>query len=164
MKNKKVKGIFIAVLLVLLIAAAWIAVSVTVKNKELDMISSIYYWGNDGSMALSNYSYSAVLEDDAVKITVMRKGSDEELTFKEDAAFLERLTEIANKYEIGSWDGFEKYDRNVMDGSSFSLSIYTESGQEIDARGYMKYPKNYGEAMEEIKCLFDEIYNGEYTK
>lgn len=163
MKKKKLKLLFVVSAAIMLVVI-WILAGDPGIGQKLDRISSIQYWGNDGSMAFSNYRYSAILENDTVKITIVRKGYDSEFIFTEDPAFLERITEVANEYEIGKWDGFEKYDRSAMDGKSFSLSIYTESGQEIDARGYMKYPKNYDVAMDKIKALFDEVYFKSYPE
>lgn len=74
-----------------------------------------------------------------------------------DEPVLEQLGEIAGKYRMDRWDGFDKSSANVMDGSSFSLSITLADGTTVSARGSNKFPDGYGDAEREICTLFEEL-------
>ena len=54
-------------------------------------------------------------------------------------------------------NGFNKSDRYVLDGNSFSLSISMNNDEYVSASGYMKWPKNYKEVKEELITFFSTI-------
>nr|MBQ6242864.1 hypothetical protein [Lachnospiraceae bacterium] len=67
------------------------------------------------------------------------------------------IEELFKQYDVGSWNGFDKNNKGVLDGRSFSLSVKMAEGQEIYARGYMKWPKNYSEVAGALKALMQEL-------
>ena len=70
---------------------------------------------------------------------------------------LERIEKVLKDNHVEKWNGFNKNDKNVLDGDSFSMSITTREGEEIDAHGYMKWPTNYGEVKTELDKIFEDI-------
>ena len=72
---------------------------------------------------------------------------------------VKEIESILEKYNISKWNGFNKTDKNVLDGNSFSLYITTEDDKQIEASGYMKWPDNYGLVKKELDNIFMEIYN-----
>jgi len=52
---------------------------------------------------------------------------------------------------------FDKVDKDVLDGNSFSLSINFGEDKSISAHGYMKYPSGYREKTDSIKYWFSKI-------
>ena len=46
----------------------------------------------------------------------------------------------------------------MLDGNSFSLSVYMGE-EEIDASGYMRWPKNYADFKDAVRQLFDDAAN-----
>lgn len=70
-----------------------------------------------------------------------------------DEAFVQKLTDICNAHKISRWDGFHKSDKNVLDGSGFSLNVTYEGGGKISAGGYMRYPRGFSEFRDEINTL-----------
>ena len=54
-------------------------------------------------------------------------------------------------------DGVKVSDKNVLDGSSFSISINFGEDKNISAHGYMMYPSGYREKTDSIKLWFFEI-------
>ena len=70
---------------------------------------------------------------------------------------VKELENILNKYKVGRWNGFNKSDRYVLDGNSFSLSISMNNDEYVSASGYMKWPKNYKEVKEELITFFSTI-------
>lgn len=74
---------------------------------------------------------------------------------KEDIKAIEN---ILNKYSVCFWDGFNKTDKNVLDGNSFSFTLTFDNNNEIHSYGYMMYPKNYREVKEELINIFIKYY------
>ncbi len=123
-------------------------------------VTSFSYFNGGGMMMNSGCNYDAVLEDGKAKLKIRAEGiSDEDaLMCEEDAAFMDRLSEIVKKHGMGKWNGFSKSDTGVLDGSSFSLSVLMDNGKSISAHGYMVYPDGYRDAAAEIDALFMEVY------
>ena len=71
---------------------------------------------------------------------------------------LKKLEDILNKYEIYKWDGFNKSNKNVLDGNDFHFSVHLKDGTSISASGYMSWPKNYREVSSEISNLFNGLF------
>lgn len=74
-----------------------------------------------------------------------------------DEPVLEQLGEIAGKYCLDRWDGFDKNNKHVMDGNNFSLSVTLADGKTISARGSNSFPDGYGDAKQEICELFEYL-------
>lgn len=70
------------------------------------------------------------------------------------------IEDIFKKYEVNNWDGFDKVDKDVLDGNSFSFFVKFSNGDSISSSGYMRYPKNYGY----VKNKLDEIFMNLYYK
>ena len=132
------------------------------KKVELDEITYFCLSETTGNGAYSQCFYEAELVGDTVNILIKMNGSNTGHTFTAQPEFMHKLTETANAYNVGSYDGFDKADKRVLDGDSFSLAIKTSGGQEVKASGYMKYPENFREAMTAITLPFDEIYYEAY--
>ncbi len=104
------------------------------------------------------YKFNHKVKDNWYKISVKEYGVSEEdaKLIEVDEEFRDKLEAIIDKYKVKSWDGFNKSDKNVLDGDSFSLSIHYPSGS-VSAHGYMSWPKNYRDFRNEIDELFGEI-------
>ena len=74
-----------------------------------------------------------------------------------DEPILEQLGEIAGKYRLDWWDGFDKSNNRVSDGSRFSLSVELADGSTISARGNNQFPDGYTDAKGEICALFEDM-------
>jgi hypothetical protein len=64
-----------------------------------------------------------------------------------------------NEHEVARWNGFDKNNRNVLDGNSFTLSVTMENGKDIHAHGYMKWPKGYQETKAALDGFFAQYLN-----
>ena len=51
----------------------------------------------------------------------------------------------------------KKYDKDVLDGSSFNLYVKTDNDLSVEASGYMKWPKNYREVRGELESFFKSL-------
>lgn len=72
---------------------------------------------------------------------------------------VKELEDILRKYKVEKWDGFQKYNKHILDGSSFIMHIYMEDNTTIGASGYMKFPNNFAEVSKELGNYFKEIYD-----
>ena len=70
---------------------------------------------------------------------------EDKQTTEIDKEDVKELIDKLNEYNIGSWNGFQKSDKYVLDGDSFHLYLDDEDDYHISASGYMMWPKNYGE-------------------
>ena len=71
--------------------------------------------------------------------------------------YLKEIMELINKYEIEKWDGFNQYDPDVLDGTSFSLKIKYRDGRVIYARGENSFPEHYHDFYNEFNLLINII-------
>ena len=73
---------------------------------------------------------------------------------------LEKMKEleiILNQYNVSELNGFNKTDKNVLDGDSFSFSLRMENNKGISASGYMKWPENYKNVVRELETFFGNL-------
>ena len=76
--------------------------------------------------------------------------------YKIDNKDIKLLEDKLTELNISSWDGFDKSDKNVMDGNSFSFSLKCKDGTRVEAHGYMKYPKDYSKVTSELVTIFSK--------
>lgn len=100
---------------------------------------------------LNNNEYSVIIKDEG-------KGLEDASQYDVDKDFAKKLENILNKYKINSWDGFQKSNKNVLDGNSFDLYIKFNN-KSISASGYMKWPRDYDLFKSDINELFSELRN-----
>lgn len=160
MKNK----IFAIIILVLLIIVLTSVIIFYLTRKKIvltkDNINHIHFSYSTGNMMYANVSYDIDLEKEGYVATIKPNGVSDEAAKKVnlDKKTMEDLVDILNKYNITSWNGFKKSDKNVLDGNSFSFSIGTKDEKWIEASGYMMWPKNYSE----VKGVFDSMIGDLY--
>ena len=132
---------------------------ITISSSNL---KNFYFGYTNGYHINADINYALFIKDNKNIVSIKPDGINKEdkLEIEVDNIFIERLVEIINKYQVYKWNGFEKYNKNVLDGNSFILNIHTNEG-DIDATGYMAWPEKYREVREELDKLFMEIYNKE---
>ncbi|MBR7069767.1 MAG: hypothetical protein IKI30_04905 [Oxalobacter sp.] len=129
-------------------------------GKEISALSSVSYCYTSGSMAYSNCSYSlrSVKGKYIAKVRPVGVPDEKAVEAEVDETVMREIEAVFKKYEVGQWDGFKKYNRNVMDGRSFSLSLMMKNGDSLDASGYMEWPKNFSSVRQELDAIFMKIY------
>ena len=113
-------------------------------------------------MAFNSGFTLRILEQDGKLTAMYRKSGVSEQNakrFEVEDSFFERITEIINRYNGDSWDGFSEYAKDVFDGDSFSFSYSDGKERHISANGYMSWPDGIGGAIREIRDMYDEIYD-----
>ena len=154
----KDKILWIVIALVTLVTLG-VILMFNAKPKEIESFKSMHLGYSNGWSIYANINYEVLNKDDGYYVTIKPYGvpDDEKQTVKLTDEQVKELLEILNKYEVRKWNGFHKTDRNVLDGDSFSFSLYTED-DEISASGYMRWPKNYSEVRSALYDLFNPLY------
>lgn len=134
------------------------------ENKvEIKDIISFRFSYSRGYMANANIIYEYYYDEEENKYMVSVKPHlipDEEKVVKEaPSEFQDKIKNIIIKYELGKWNGFKKYDKDVLDGDDFSFHVRMLGDNLIDANGYMMWPDNYKIVRDEFDKLFMKIYN-----
>ncbi len=77
-----------------------------------------------------------------------------------DEEFLASLTDLIDRWQVLSWNGFAGSPDPgpegliILDGEQFSLSIVYENGYAVEARGDNEFPENYTEFQADAAALF----------
>ena len=129
-----------------------------VKVKEIKDIKNLYYTYSVGYSIDAYYIYDIKCEDKCtIKIKPNGYPEEEAKTYDLDQDSLNKIIEVLNKYEVRKWDGFNKSNKNVLDGDSFSFSITMMDGDSISASGYMMWPEHYRDVREELGEIFNSF-------
>ena len=125
--------------------------------KEID--SNITSFSYNLDYGLGGYcSYNIELKDEKVWYHSECLGTQESLVDKEiDKSKLEELKGIINESKVYKWDGFNKSNSNVMDGSGFTLAVHYANDESISAHGYMRFPSNYSEVKGKLLDFLDKL-------
>ena len=67
------------------------------------------------------------------------------------------LAEIVQEHELNRWNGFDKVDKNALDGYDFELCIGYADGQKLYASGSNAFPEGYDAVHKEILEFFGKL-------
>ncbi len=132
------------------------------RDTTIEGIRSFSYSYSQNNTMYGYCSYSITKTDDGYEAYVkqMDVPDDESPRFPVDQETVDILVELLNKHKVSGWDGFNKSDKNVLDGNGFELNIHmTEDDDGISAHGYMKYPDGYSGFRDDMDSFFDRIMN-----
>ena len=158
---------WIILIIVILIVTGLLIYLLTRKEKKevIESIKSLYYSYSVGYTANAHYRYEITCED---KCTVMIKpngySEEEAKTYELDSKSIDDILNVLNKYEVSKWNGFQKYDQNVLDGDDFDFSLTTKDDKYIRATGYMMWPEHYREVKNELKEIFDNYIKDDFKE
>jgi len=127
---------------------------------KIGAILRFYMSGSNGSEMYSGYHYSLKMNKDG-SYTAEYKPSgvpdEQALTKQVDYDFAESLSQLMRDMKINRWNGFDKHNKMVMDGTGFSLDVRFTNGKEIRAHGYMKWPAGYSEFSGAVAGRFERL-------
>ena len=127
------------------------------KCEKIKEIKNLHYSSFGGSRVYSGEIYELTCDDECtIKIKLDGEPYEKAKTYSFSDEQVEELIDLFNEYEVWRWNGFNEHDSDVMDGSSFYFTLNIQDGKEIEASGYMMYPENYGEVIEEMLRIIDE--------
>ena len=132
------------------------------KKAKITSLESLSYSFTDNMSRFGHGRLEIRLKGDTYTATVklVDEPDESEKTVRLAPEKVLALEELLRQYDVGSWNGFDKNNKAVLDGRSFSLSVKMAEEQEISARGYMKWPKNYSEVAGALKALMQELAAG----
>ena len=135
------------------------------KNNNKVKITDIKYlsfYYTQGNVMNSNVKYTLTYENNKYIAEIKPNFKNEEEIKKVEIKKndIEKIIETLKKYNVNKWNGFNKSDKYVLDGDSFSLYITFLDNTKLSASGYMMYPKNYNE----VKNVLDEIFLSYYNE
>ena len=143
-----------------IIAVMGLLLSGCSTGKEISALTSVSYRYESGTMMYANCSYSlqSVKGKYIAKIRPTGIPDEKAIEVEVDETVMREIEAVFQKYEVGRWDGFEKYNKHVMDGRSFSLSLKMRNGDSLYASGYMEWPENFRSVNKELDAIFMRIY------
>ena len=104
---------------------------------------------------VQGYEYRA--EDGMHRVFFHLSHADEPLAVPAEASWAEGLTGLIRQYGMMGWNGFDKSDSLLLDGTQFSVSFAFADGTSVIARGYGRFPPNYSDAAEAIEAHFLQL-------
>ena len=125
------------------------------KAKPNESGMSSFYYGHNGSSMESNGSYTVRETEDGAEIVfeMMRYSEFGEISLPVERQLLEQLNDLYLKHKVYQWDGYSRYNPNVLDGDGFTLSISFADGKSMSAHGSNAYPDGYRDFENELDEL-----------
>jgi len=152
----KIRYLLLCVLMAALCGCSASVDSPPQPGEPLDI--SAFSFIHSGSSTSECYHYSAEKAEGGTHLYIEGLFSGGLIIDKViDEPVLEQLGEIAGKYRIDKWNGFDKSKKNVADGSSFTLSVTLTKGSTISAHGNNAFPDGYSDAKSVINALFEAL-------
>ena len=153
----KMKIILIVITIMILITIIFLAS--TKKETSINDIQKLHFSYTTGNYINAYVIYDLTYEKNKYIATIKPNNTPNDNAKKVEVHedFAKNIKKILKKYNVEKWDGFNKSDKHVLDGNSFSLSVKTKNSK-IAASGYMKWPKNYAEVKQELDKIFEKIY------
>ena len=110
----------------------------------------------DGTIGGNSHTYSVNITDKTATITVkdMLHHDFDEMSDTAGPAFIQALEALCAKHDVKRFDGFDKYNKYMHDGSGFSLYVRYDNGQSINAHGMNEWPSGYRDFSDEMHELF----------
>lgn len=113
-------------------------------------------YSHSGSSTFEIYSYAVAKDEASGKMTIQYDLFCGFFTgaLPADDEFLQKLSELNADYDLRKWDGFNKSNSHVSDGTGFDLEVRFDDGTGISASGSNSFPEGYGDASRAIDDLF----------
>ena len=155
------KVLYIIIPIIVLLTIMLIIIFLPKEKEELKKINNISHFSfyySQGYAINSDIKYYIDCEESCIAKIKPYGIDDEDIKEVEvDNDFINKVIDVFDKYEVIKWDGFDRYDKDVLDGNSFSFNLTTNDGTNIHASGYMEWPDNYKEVREELNNLFNSL-------
>lgn len=125
------------------------------REKNITNITEVHFSYSTGNYINASVSYELICKDKCM-LSFKDDGVSYEAAkeYEVDKKILKEIEIILKQYHVVRWDKFHKFDKNVLDGNSFSFRVCYDNSKEIEASGYMKWPNNYHEVKKELNKIF----------
>ena len=117
----------------------------------------------DGGIKLFRYNYHAsprgsvyTLEysDGEISAEYMDKPRYGKMISPAPEGFADALEKLCAGHRVDRWNGFDKINKHVLDGSGFGLTVEYADGRRIAASGSNACPRGYGDFVGPMRELF----------
>ncbi len=116
------------------------------------------HYGYNSSMGADSFSYD-VRKDRSGRTTIgyysMEYDDLGNMAMTSDDDLLEVLYQLYRKHHIAGWEGYSKYNPNVLDGDGFTLNVYFNDRKCLSATGSNAYPPGYRDFVSELKEIME---------
>jgi len=75
-----------------------------------------------------------------------------------DDEFANEIKNLLAENKVQNWDGFNKHNKYITDGEKFDFYMRFSDGTEIQASGYMAYPKKFGLVFKEFEEHYEKLF------
>lgn len=76
--------------------------------------------------------------------------------YRADENTVSQLMNTFKELDIYSWNGYDEYDEEMLDGMGFTLYVKFVDGTYINASGDNKFPENFGEFDDVMRLLMEK--------
>lgn len=128
----------------------------SVSDNDARIRSFSYHF--DGTIGGNTHTYTVrVADDGTATLTVedMRHYDYGEITDTVGSDFVRALEELCVKHNVRRYNGFDKVNRFVSDGSGFSLYITYANGKTVNAHGMNDFPAGFRDFSDDLQRLFE---------
>ena len=134
------------------------------SKKKINSIKELDYSIYSGSIMNGNIYYKLKCDNKCIlESKLFGFGEDEFISIEVDSKSIDEIIDVLNEVNVYAWNGFNKSNKNVLDGSSYSFNLITDKDT-ITAHGYMAYPKNFSITLKKICAVFDKLNQKTYTR
>ena len=115
------------------------------KDNESGISAFEYHY--NGSIGANSYSYKVEEKDGKVMFTyeAMQHGEFGDMILECEPEILDRLYKVYKEQRLAEWDGYDKYNPQVLDGDGFSVNIKFKDGGSMSASGSNAFPVRYAD-------------------
>lgn len=163
MKPKYIIIISAIIILLLIISVLIVLLLPRIKDKKIENINHFRFTYTTGYHMNASVEYEIDLVNEKYIVKVKPTDLPEE-DKKEYELSKDQIKEIENKlneYHVSRWNGFNKSNKYVLDGDSFSFNIRMNNDETIEASGYMMWPTNYREVKNYLDNTLGSLYKTE---
>ena len=121
-----------------------------------------FSFATGGSSRYEIREFSAIQEAQGVRLQIDTwleiKGEDQQVKINKvvkEPDLLPRLAQLIHEQQLVEWNGFDGKNANALDGNSFGFLAVYDQGGKIQAKGYIKMPKNYQKVRTAILEIFE---------
>ena len=129
-------------------------------KKAVDNESGLtdFRYSYNGSIGGDSYSFQVTKQEDGsvlLKYESMELDSYGEMERQVEPELLAALEDLYHKHQICQWEGFNKTNEYVLDGSGFSLRLAFQDGKSMSASGSNTWPDGYREYLADLRALIE---------
>lgn len=130
-----------------------LGIQASAGNGKVKYLSYSYH----GSIGGGSHTITVEKANDTTPATITLDYMDHRdygvLTGNVSDAFMDSINALCERYQIQKWDGFDRINREVLDGYGFSLNAKYENNKYISAHGTNSFPAGYHGFSEELENL-----------